>query len=284
MSNEKVVERYLESFTTLKKSQQRQNWPRVHCCGTSRSLYCPECYSLLIPRSDWPSEITPLPFDLKVVLHDRRSAATGIHLKVLHKNCGINARNVDVYDLERLDPLPESFPPDTYLLFPSDESIPLEKVSRKIHTLVVLDCKWTKSSSREHPRLSHLPMVHLSKPSHKSFFWRWHSAGPHCLSTVEAIHEAACEVTCGEDRVKWLSWLYLFGLQRDAANISEDNKTSYRETRRTVGTEKQKRDKERGKALSEQQKKERSEGIISGKPRKPQWQIHAETTMKGDGE
>mmetsp|Transcript_26015 Transcript_26015/g.39380 ORF Transcript_26015/g.39380 Transcript_26015/m.39380 type:complete len:281 (-) Transcript_26015:781-1623(-) len=280
MSNKNAVEDYLESFNTLETRERRANWPRVHCCGTSRSLYCPECFSLLIPRSDCPLKIDPLPFDLNVILHDRRSAATGIHLKVLHKNYGMDSNQVEVYDLERMEPLPEYFPPGTYLLFPSDNSIPLEKVSKKINTLIVLDCKWTKSSSRDHPRLANLPRVHLSNPSHKSFFWRWHSAGPHCLSTVEAIHEAACEVTHDQgDSEKWLPWLYLFGLQRAAANISEKNKSNYRETRRTAGKEKQKRDKERGKALSKQHKREVSEGVIMGKPRKPKWQIHAETTI-----
>lgn len=66
---------------------QKPDYPRKWCCGTSRSLYCSECGSLLIEKEHWPTSIQlgqlQLPFDLDVILSDRRRSATGFHALVL---------------------------------------------------------------------------------------------------------------------------------------------------------------------------------------------------------
>lgn len=272
---------YLHSFTAPEALQTRSNWRRVECCGSSRSFYCTECFQILIPAEEWPVDIRALPFHLHIILHDRRSVATGLHAKVLNEvrlrgndepevhDC---SQNVQIYDLERLDPLPKGYPENSYLLFPSEDSIPLESVRHLVDTLVVLDCKWTKSSSRQDPRLARLPRVHLTNPPSASYYWRWHSAGQECLSTIEAIYEAACEV---EPESNWLPWLWLFALQRAAAGgVSEEQKRIQRELRRTRGTAKHLEDKERGSALSMQHKRECGE--VRRQARKPQWQINFE--------
>jgi hypothetical protein len=280
-----IVKDYLDYFSTPEALEKRKEWPRVECCGTSRSLYCSECYNLLIPPGEWlaiSATIRKLPFRLHIILHDRRNVATGLHAKVLDENLHGDAKaipskprnDVHVFDLERLDPLPANYPEHTYLLFPSEDSIPLESVRHQVKTLVVLDCKWTKSSSRNDPRLGKLPRVHLTNPSTASYYWRWHSAGPGCLSTMEAIYEALCEV---EPEINWLPWLWLFALQHAAAGgVSHEQKLLQQEIRRKKGTEKHLQDKEKGKILSQRHKRDGESGQVTKQQRKPQWQIHLE--------
>jgi DTW domain-containing protein YfiP len=278
---------YLDAFLTPEARQTHKSWPRIKCCGTSRSLYCCECYSLLVPKNDWPTAppASRLPFHLDIILHDRRNAATGLHAKVLNTNLVFkddgNVNNkVQVFDLERLDPLPTNYSEGAYLLFPSEDSVPLESVRAQVKTLVVLDCKWTRSSSRQDPRLTRLPRVHLTQPPAKSFYWRWHSAGPDCLSTMEAIYEAAKEVQrpAANEPSGLLTWLWLFGLQRAATGgVSHEEKQKQQALRRQKGTEKQLRDKEQGKLSSKRHKKVLESGKDMKQARKPQWMLSLET-------
>jgi len=138
---------------------------------------------------------------------------------------------VRLIDLERDEPLPnyvqeqEEFREQVYVLFPSDQSVPLSSVYQQenssgeestgvdtpnIHDtsqptpsqnnnnnkptirLIVLDCKWTGYKRLlESTCLSTLPQVHLDHPPTQSFYWRWHSAGEGCLSSAEAVFWAA---------------------------------------------------------------------------------------------
>jgi DTW domain-containing protein YfiP len=305
MNNEEKIRCYLDSFRSLESWNSRKQWLRKVCCGTSRSLYCPECYELLIPAEDWPKQIEALPFHLDIVVHDRRNVATGLHAKILN-DLRLNAHEsfhdsdrgstVRIFDLERLDSLPSSFPDDTYLLFPSEDSVPLTSPRRPVNTLVVLDCKWTKSSSRHHPVLLNLPRVHLSDSIGPSFYWRWHAAGPSCLSTIEAIYEAAREL---EPQKDWLPWLWLFALQRAATGggpqqvVSQNDKLRQMELRKTKGTPKHQQDKEKGKitkSLKIRDNKNQLQLMDSlesttraSQARKPQWQICLEFTEAEKG-
>ena len=198
------VTAYLDSFPPSRKND------RVKCCGSSRSLYCPECCRLVIPKKDWPSCLQDhslqLPFDLHIVLDDHRATATGLHAVALLTN------QVSLIDVKRGDPIQDYRCADqTYLLFPSPDSVPLSTVNG-IFTLVVLDCKWAKTSL-SNSYLSYLPRVHLSSPPLESHFWRSHTAGPKCLSTIEAIYYAALE---REDNENYIHLLWLFALQRAA--------------------------------------------------------------------
>lgn len=287
MTSEGELGDYLNSFLSPASLEKQKQWPRVQCCGTSRSLYCSECYSLLIPREEWPESVRQLPFQLHIVLHDRRNAATGLHAKVLDESVDRcltddESKNVQVFDIKRLDPLPRTFSEHTYVLFPSKDSVPLESVRHVVQTLVVLDCKWTRSSSRHDPRIQKLPCVHLTpQPNVESYYWRWHSAGPQCLSTIEAIYQAAQEVD--PDGSSWLPWMWLFGLQRAAAGgVSQEQKRQQQALRRQEGTEKQARDRERGKLLAEQHKRDLVSGMEMGQPRKPQWQVQLENQQAHD--
>jgi len=81
------LEEYLDDFLENKRS-----YPRIHCCGSSKSLYCTECQRLLIPKSEWPPSLLDghlqLPFDLDIILNDRKKSATGFHAVVLLKEDG----------------------------------------------------------------------------------------------------------------------------------------------------------------------------------------------------
>ena len=75
---------------------------RVDCCGTSRSLYCPECYKCLVPSDFWPfgvdsrqrqdhftlvESLQTLPFSMDIILgrKERRTSSTGVHIMVLRR-------------------------------------------------------------------------------------------------------------------------------------------------------------------------------------------------------
>ena len=245
-----------------------------------------------------------LPFDLHVILDDRRTSSTGLHaIALLGGACCNNSRNefdqstdssterlqctcnklgtVTLTDVEKLDRFEQSEildnametydvsnkdedGPSTYLLFPCPgESVPLEAVSDKVKTLIVLDCKWTKSGVwRQSRRLRNLPKAHLSSPPTESHFWRWHNAGPGMMSTIEAIYYASLEVyqgrykqlvfgsspqsridDCLRDEHNSVHLLWLFGHQRQAtlekakgegkaAPCCEDGKEAQRALRR----------------------------------------------------
>eukprot|EP00957_Ditylum_brightwellii_P030516 2311353-Ditylum_brightwellii.AAC.1 len=147
-----------------------------------------------------------LPFDLDIILDDRRNSSTGLHAVVMlgaSNESNKNHNNVSLIDNARDDTIPPyNTNNNTYLLFPSKDSIPLSSVSTTITKLVVLDCKWTKSSLLQHPNLQHynIPHVHLSNPPDKSYFWRWHKEGKGMLSTIEAIYYASLDVLDGKKK------------------------------------------------------------------------------------
>jgi hypothetical protein len=334
---EATVKEYLDSFASI-QNPSAQQIPRVACCKPSQSLYCKDCCRLLVPDEALPLPILHrkqilmdnestrnandglqrgenqtkkryterplrLPFNLHVILDDRRGSSTGIHAIALLGNhlCNNIEQELEMHedkesngkacrnsctlgtatltDVEKLDPTEqsevlenalemydESISDDssTYFLFPCPgESVPLEEVSDKVKTLIVLDCKWTKSGVwRRSDRLRRIPKVHLSNPPKVSHFWRWHNAGPGMMSTIEAIYYASLEVyrsrysqlqicfspqsqmdECLADEDNLIHLLWLFGQQRlatmekarcegKAAPCCEDGKEFQRSLRR----------------------------------------------------
>ena len=273
-----TVENYLEHRPVVKH-------PRVKCCNSSRSLYCPECCALLVETDRRPPFIS-LPCKLDIVLDEKnRAKSTGVHAKCLvdaQEGLATCNNECSLFDIERGDALPEYNVSDsvsdsdgTYILFPvPGESVPLASVAGNINRLVVLDCKWTKSSCKDRPELRNLPKVHLTEPPEQSYFWRWHNSGPGMISTIEAIYYASLEIAehkqsiPKDERENLIHLLYLFAEQRmsiqrsceksgEAAPFSEEGKEEQRALRRYKGTEKQARDKEKGKLLKEIARKQR---------------------------
>mmetsp|Transcript_21460 Transcript_21460/g.31584 ORF Transcript_21460/g.31584 Transcript_21460/m.31584 type:complete len:329 (-) Transcript_21460:385-1371(-) len=305
---------YLDSFM---ENPESTSFPRRKCCGTSRSLYCPQCCELLIEKYRWPLPLQrgnlDLPFALDIILSDNRQQATGFHAYVLLKashgsvycsnsnsikengerkdenkaattttTSSSSLQKVRLFDTKNGRDAPCYYDDDdnTFVLFPSEKSVPLSSVSDTIKRLVVLDCKWTKSAGEQRsPSIDNLPQVHLDNPPLESFFWRWHNAGQGMCSTLEAIYFAALEVlqmkTKGDDKFEESSrdalihLMWLFGIIR-AATVStaarhgkplpftKEGKELQQLLRRTEkGSEKHLRDIERGCNLKDELKQER---------------------------
>lgn len=212
---EERLSSYLDSFSEKHETSAM----RIKCCDSSRSLYCSECCRLLIPES----ELAPclqkgtlkLPFDLHVIMQDRRASATGLHAMALLQGA-TSVGPVTLVDVERGESIPEyQNAKNTYLLFPCADSVPLSAVETEISTLVVLDCKWNRSGRlTSRPILQGLPRVHLSRPPLESYFWRWHNEGAGKLSTIEAIYFASAELA--PDNEDLVHLMFLFGMQRAA--------------------------------------------------------------------
>ena len=192
-------------------------------CGASRSVYCYDCCEVLVSREEWPVGLQDLelPFSVDFILDDRRSSATGIHAISALKKSGINSAHTHrLLDQNRSAGVPDySEREGDFFLFPSDKSVGLSTVASRIRRLIVLDCRWTKSSMRTDPRLQKIPQVHLDNPPKESFFWRWHNSGEGMLSTIEATYFAAWEVSSQqrwslERRRNLVNLLWIFGIQR----------------------------------------------------------------------
>ena len=250
-SAEASLSSYLKQFTSNAGSVLslwNEQCPRVRCerCHASRYLYCSDCLSILIDAVHWPTAISSgslrLPFALDVFLADRRSSSTGVQLITLLRasesvNLGksdpANSENksgelklplqqVRLFDVEFGDSLPsyENESDQTFLLFPCDTSVSLSETVQAgpIRRLVVLDCKWRKSSIRDHPCLKVLRKVHLDNPPNESFYWRWHNKGAGMLSTIEAVYYAAWQILEAkkqEGKQILVELFWLFALQRD---------------------------------------------------------------------
>eukprot|EP00562_Extubocellulus_spinifer_P035880 CAMPEP_0178679182 /NCGR_PEP_ID=MMETSP0699-20121125/51_1 /TAXON_ID=265572 /ORGANISM="Extubocellulus spinifer, Strain CCMP396" /LENGTH=344 /DNA_ID=CAMNT_0020323527 /DNA_START=82 /DNA_END=1117 /DNA_ORIENTATION=- len=273
MSRDSDVKDYLE-----RRASPETGYERVECCNSSRALYCPECCRLLIPTADRPPPFS-LPFNLDIILDDRRGSSTGLHAKSLVESMNDTEQTTMPYmqfiDLDRGDGIPTTYDTsNTFVLFPDKGSVPLASVANNIVRLVVLDCKWTKSSSKDRPEVQKLQKVHLTSPPETSFFWRWHNAGSGMLSTIEAIYYASIEVAehkstyPKENREGLINILWLFREQRASIQTSsernrtippfnEAGKEQQRALRRYEGTEKQARDKEIGRRLKAKARRER---------------------------
>lgn len=238
---EEVLVRFLDECSTEATINE---FPRTSCatCNASRSMYCFDCFRLLVPRDRWPEPLLDgslrLPFDVDIILDDRRSSATGVQLKVIMASIagddseiagGRCRSSCRLYDIDRGEEVPnfcKAAAEGAFLLFPDNTSKPLSSIvdssgASRVKRLVILDCKWSKSSIRFHPSIADLPRVHLDRVQKHSFYWRWHNAGEGMLSTVEALYYCAWDVATvcpdftRDDRAKLVNMLWLFGLQRE---------------------------------------------------------------------
>ncbi|KAG7347133.1 DTW domain containing protein [Nitzschia inconspicua] len=246
---EKQFTAYLDEVASLPLAPSIEK--RSFCCNTSRSLYCPECYKLLVPTAECPLDIPEgdsieLPFVMDIILgrKERRNSSSGVQMMVIrqmmtqidkeiHRDIQSDGKECPwwtetrLFDLNKGDPVP-TYPEEltsmssTFVLFPSKNSVPLSSVANKIKRLVILDIKWTRSGIVQlDPSLSMLPAVHLEYPPKVSQFWRWHNGGDGMLSTMEAIYFAAIEMSAAlgwdkERREKIRNIMWIFALQRRA--------------------------------------------------------------------
>ncbi|CAE7345874.1 Dtwd1 [Symbiodinium necroappetens] len=206
-------------------------WRREVCgsCGAKAMFYCPFCCTPLgvpdgvtVPRARLPFARCDIIFD------DAPKKATSIHAKVLAPE---QVRLIDLFTTEAntnrtlsrpgggtatkadfedsrgvpsnavIREIPEYDPHITLVLFPDDSSATFEEVATEPDfgspdrlTLVVIDSPWKRAQVlRKHPRLAKLRSIRLGHPP-PSRFWRYHSEGTGCVSTVEALAALAKEV------------------------------------------------------------------------------------------
>ena len=254
---EKDLVEFLEHKCSLQQDKNLHTtteWPppRTLCssCGAELCrIYCSTCLEIQIPKDSWPRPLvrdlergTPfrLPFKVDLILDDKRGASTGIQAAAICQiadSDGYNDSNHEIgtkehsfrifeRDSDEKFSIPNLSQKDehAFVLFPGPGSRPLSEILSKstIDRLVVLDCKWTKSSVRLNPHIDRLPKVSLDIQPSQSYFWRWHAAGEGMVSTIEAIYYAARQVADAleeewnsQEKNDLVHLLWLFGLQRD---------------------------------------------------------------------
>jgi len=209
LSPDRSAERILIHFLEETKIIPDRHLTRRPCpvCNRPKALFCPECFEILVDKQILPTKKIKLPFELDIILDDARHKSTGVQVATMLRALGSHQhRLIDLKDDVKLD-----YNKGSYFLFPGPGSVPLSSVLPQIQRLVVLDCKWTKSSART--RLDGLPRVHLDG-THTSYYWRWHNAGPGSVSTAEAIYYATWTASAPDHRESLVHMLWLFGIQR----------------------------------------------------------------------
>eukprot|EP00439_Symbiodinium_sp_Y106_P086654 s17_g34.t3 len=243
-------------------------WRREVCgsCGAKAMFYCPFCCTPLgvpegvtVPRARLPFARCDIIFD------DAPKKATSIHAKVLAPE---QVRLIDLFTTEAntnrtlsrpgggtatkadfedstgvpsnavIREIPEYDPHITLVLFPDDSSATFEEVATEPDfgspdrlTLVVIDSPWKRAQVlRKHPRLAKLRSIRLGHPP-PSRFWRYHSEGTGCVSTVEALAALAKEVLprtggAAEGSDSFIDDPFLFFFVRQFAYISENKRTA----------------------------------------------------------
>jgi len=195
-------------------------WQRQECasCGQRSMLYCPFCCRALGVPAGVEVPSCRMPFRrCDVVFDDSAKKATSMHAKIIaptqvrlidlftsdgSKNKTLSRHGTDaIEDAEAtLREIPEYSPEAAVVLFPDEGSIPLKDianvpgmVSMEKLTLILIDAPWRAAQTlRKHPHLAALRSVRLSNPP-TSRFWRYHSEGAGCVSSIEALAAAAEE-------------------------------------------------------------------------------------------
>ncbi|GKY95439.1 hypothetical protein MPSEU_000505400 [Mayamaea pseudoterrestris] len=194
------------------------HFSRQRCpgCHASVTIYCHDCLDVMLPRETWPASVAAqalrLPFQLDILLDDRRASSTGVQVASILKAAG-QETSFRIYDLTKCEDdkaLPDYTSTDaddnhdgTYLLFPDSSAVTLSSViksGKPIKRIIVMDCKWSKFSKTLvlplHKAVADVPRIKLELPAHvESFYWRWHNAGDGAVSTIEAIYYAAHQIS-----------------------------------------------------------------------------------------
>lgn len=161
-----------------------ETWEKGACqqCNRRSMFYCPRCAIVVNPPEGVIVPQFRLPFKLFVALDDNIKKSSSIHAKVLAP--------ADTEICQFPDEIPNFDPATTVVLFPSEGAKILSEFEHleAIRNVVVIDSTWQKTGRvLLHPHLQSLPHVKLANPPEESRFWRFHSLGSGCVSTIEAI-------------------------------------------------------------------------------------------------
>jgi DTW domain-containing protein len=164
------------SFPENVKLMRSRRLNRCQTCGLSESLCVCAAIPALYPRT----RVVILAHRVELA----KSTNTG---KLVARMLGERA------ELARSDSPWEPCvnPSDAWVLFPSDDALPLEHVVADVGSLIVPDGTWgqARRMARRHPRCKDLKKVRLTNPPRSAYVLR-HSARETGLCTLEAIAHA----------------------------------------------------------------------------------------------
>ncbi|RHY27603.1 hypothetical protein DYB32_007655 [Aphanomyces invadans] len=163
-------------------------WTRQLCPGCNKSCkyYCAVCYlpigaplTVEVPR-------IRLPLQVDILFQDKQKKSTAPHGKVVAPD--------DIAIIPY--PFPEESRPqydakEAVVVYPSIDAYVIDELEDldSLKTLIFIDTPWQKAPTvLNDPALSHLRCVKLARPPLESKYWRYHSSGKGCISTIEAVH------------------------------------------------------------------------------------------------
>eukprot|EP00898_Chlorokybus_atmophyticus_P001123 jgi/Chlat1/2010/Chrsp158S02322 len=171
----------ISPHTPLQACKERMPCPQ---CKKSRRFFCYDCLIPMTPGGAIPC--VQLPCQVHVLIsREVRAMSTGVHARLLAPH------QVEVWDYDSF-PVDNYDPKDTYLLFPSSDSITVAELPQgTCKHIIAMDSKWKKAGSlvSDDPRLGKFPRMRLCGPI-RTAFWRPHTRGvtEEGVSTVEAIY------------------------------------------------------------------------------------------------
>lgn len=219
-SNETVANPFAQLH--LSSTDALRDTPRVKCegCGKSRRYWCGSCGVLCISAG------APSPVQLPIRFEVLQAARETAQKSTAGQAVALAPDSVRVWRdrTSFINTILAGDGADVALLYPRDEAVPLSEAAN-VRTLVVIDAPWTSAAlMAAEPPFSNMQCVKLTTQGRQSAFWRYpplrgeasafnRQAVEQCLSTVEAIHQAAVEVN-GEAGTRGdyddILWLFAF--------------------------------------------------------------------------
>ncbi|KDO34297.1 hypothetical protein SPRG_19115 [Saprolegnia parasitica CBS 223.65] len=163
-------------------------WTREVCptCKKSSKFYCATCFLSLGAPSDVHVPRIKLPVTIDVIFHDKIKKSTAPQGKV------VAPEDIHIIPFPYKDGAsPVYDPAKAVVVYPSNDAFVLDELEDldQLETLIFIDCPWQKGPAILNDKsLSHLRTVKLAKPPLHSKFWRYHSSGDGCVSTIEAVY------------------------------------------------------------------------------------------------
>ncbi|OQS05521.1 hypothetical protein THRCLA_02371 [Thraustotheca clavata] len=163
-------------------------WTRAPCpeCKKSSKFYCATCcVSVGVPENTTVPCIR-LPLKVDILFQDKLKKSTAPQGKV------IAPQDIAIVPFPYVDGHTLAYDPSKcVVVYPSNDALVLEELDdlASIDTLIFIDCPWQKGPAiLNDSSISHLRSVKLAKPPLHSKFWRYHSSGEGCISTIEAVY------------------------------------------------------------------------------------------------
>jgi DTW domain len=197
----------LSSFEALTAAASARS--QCSTCQRSRRFFCYDCEIPLIDSTKTPK--VRLPVTVHIVRHagESKSKSSVIPLKMVTDD--------DMVRLYKYHPsfdatLPDLSPDDTVILYPSDDSLPVDQIDWSgVKNILAVDSTWTQTRAvLDQLRSDRFRKVKLSS-TYETKFWRYQDKPASCLATVEAVYlllRDAFEATPGQ--FDDLLWFYKF--------------------------------------------------------------------------